>query len=125
MTDWSVLIVDDRQDNRESLAQFLEMHGIKAHVAASGNQVIRMLAYLNPTFILTDLNMPDMSGWQILQAIRTNPQTAMLPVIAITGNADIRQTALKSGFDGFIEKPVSIDTIVSDLYQFVSHKLTA
>jgi two-component system CheB/CheR fusion protein len=125
LVDWSVLIIDDRDDNRESLAQFLELYGIKAHVAVSGSQALRMLSDLHPTFILTDINMPGMDGWQILHAIRTNPHTANLPVIAITGSVEIRDTALQSGFDGFVGKPVSIETIVSDLFNMVSPTLTA
>ena len=104
MMDWSVLI-------------------IQAHVADSGEQGLAMLEELQPTFVLTDIKMAGMDGWQTLQAIRRNPTTQSLPVIAITGNVSVREAALENGFDGFIAKPVSIDTIIADIYHAVDEKI--
>lgn len=123
MAGWTVLIIDDRYDNRDSLAQFLELYGIRTYVADGGEQALAMLEDLEPTFVLTDLKMSGIDGWQTLQAIRANSNTKALPVIAITGNVSARDIALEKGFDGFIGKPISVETIIPDIYNIVSQKI--
>jgi CheY-like chemotaxis protein len=61
--------------------------------------------------------MPVMDGWQMLEKVRENPETAHIPTIALTAHADglDQEQALAKGFDGIIVKPFRIDTLISEI----------
>ena len=116
-TEWTVLIVDDERDNLDVISRLLTFLGATVKTAECGTEALDILKTVTPTFILSDLMMPDMDGWKLNKAIRSNPATATIPVIAITAstmNVD-RFMALGSGFDGYIAKPFSISTFLMEI----------
>jgi two-component system cell cycle response regulator DivK len=118
---WVVLIVDDEPDNRTIAETVLSFSGAKVHTAIHGADGLKMLGAITPSFVLLDLSMPVMDGWEMLKQIRANPKTQMIPVIALTAHAmsGDRERALEAGFDGYIAKPFRIGTFMSEL----SHEL--
>src|SRR5260370_30284604 len=83
------------------------MGGGEVIVADSGKACMRSLAQRIPTFVLLDITMPDMSGVDVLQAIRQQAAMQQLPVIALTAKAmsGDREKLLAAGFTGYISKP--------------------
>src|SRR5437868_3350390 len=121
MSDFSkhtILVVDDEPDNLEVFKAALEMlHDATVYVAASGDEAVSLLATKHPTIIVTDLSMPRMDGYALLHLLRKNPETAKLPIIAITAHAMLgdRERIMDAGFDGYISKPFDIRTLGDDL----------
>ena len=85
--------------------------------AESGPKGLELLRAEKPTFLLLDIQLPVMSGWEVLETIRKDDQLKDLPVIAVTAHAMFgdKEKALKAGFDGYITKPISPMTFVSEI----------
>ena len=114
---WTVLIVDDEPDNRTIAETVLSFSGAKVHTAVHGVDGLKLLEDLTPSFVLLDLSMPVMDGWEMLKQIRANVKTQTIPVIALTAHAMAgdRERALEAGFDGYIAKPFRLGTFMSEL----------
>jgi CheY-like chemotaxis protein len=104
------------------ISKILGFYDIQVHVARHGGDCLAMLEQLEPTLIVTDLAMPHMDGWQTLAALRANPNTRHIPVVAITAyhSTDLAEDALKAGFDAYFPKPVDPRSFVQNLAEIVS-----
>lgn len=103
----TVLIVDDEYAGRETLQSVLEGEGYQLEMAENGFQAIEKAKALLPDVILLDVMMPGMTGFEVCQRIRNDPQVAEIPIIILTA-LDDRESLLKSlkaGADDFISKP--------------------
>jgi len=102
-----VLIVDDEYAGRETLQSVLEGEGYQLEMAENGLQAIEKAKRLSPDVILLDVMMPGMTGFEVCQRIRNDPQIAEIPIIVLTALDDRESllTALKAGADDFISKP--------------------
>lgn len=114
---WSVLLVEDEYDSVQMVSKILSYHGIQVQVARTGAEGLSMLNHYHPTLIVTDLAMPGMDGWEVLSAIRANPATTHIPVVAITAyhSLAVAEEATSFGFDGYFPKPVNPRTFVQAL----------
>lgn len=122
LSKWEVLIVEDEPDNREIASAVLEYHGAIVHAAEDGVKGLEVLKTLDPTFILLDLSMPNMDGWEMLRHIRANPATSHIMVIAVTAHAmtGIKELVLEAGFNGYISKPFRFDTFLQQIKDCLS-----
>jgi len=104
-----VLVVDDDELNRDLLARRLDKAGHLAHTAASGEQVLGLLAKHRYDLVLLDIMMAKMDGFTILQQIRQQPSLAQLPVIMVSALSDSASVArsLELGANDYITKPVN------------------
>jgi cyclic di-GMP phosphodiesterase len=102
-----VLIVDDEYAGRETLQSILEGEGYRLEMAENGAQAIEKARQYLPDVILLDVMMPGMTGFEVCQRIRSDPQIAEIPIIMLTALDDRESllTALKAGADDFISKP--------------------
>jgi len=102
-----VLIVDDEYIGRETLQSVLEGEGYELEMAENGLQAIEKAKQLLPDVILLDVMMPGMTGFEVCQRIRSDPQIAEIPIIILTALDDRESllNALKAGADDFISKP--------------------
>ena len=102
-----VLIVDDEYIGRETLQSILEGEGYELEMAENGLQAIEKAKQLLPDVILLDVMMPGMTGFEVCQRIRNDPQIAEIPIIILTALDDRESllNALKAGADDFISKP--------------------
>jgi len=103
-----VLVVDDDEDLRFIVARMLAKEGIETDEAAN---VKELFAYLDdggaPDLILLDLTMPGPSGWKVFPQLQSNPKTATIPVIVVTGHDDpeFKAAAKSRGAAGYLTKP--------------------
>lgn len=118
----SCLVIDDDEDCCCLYENYFERIGIKCLIALKGSQGIEMAQQHSPDIILCDINMPEISGSEILKALRANSLFAGTPIIAQTAHAlkDDREKYLNQGFDGYLSKPVSIDK----LKELIHHHFT-
>jgi len=103
-----VFVVDDNPLNLELVTDVLEAAGHVVRRASSGPEALAAVRQNSPDLILMDIGLPGMDGYAVLRALRGDPGTADIPVVALTAYAmagDERQ-ARESGFDGYITKPI-------------------
>lgn len=117
MSEWVVLIVDDEPDNLAVAKKVLSFSGAEVHTAANGRDGLAQLANLEPTFILLDLSMPEMDGWEMFKQVRSSARTEHIPIIALTAHAmsGDRERVLEAGFDGYIAKPFRLSTFMAEV----------
>ena len=115
--DCRVLLVDDDEVIRAVYAEVLRRHGCEVAVAADGAECPGAARELRPTVVLMDLRMPGTDGWEALRLLRSDPETAPIPVVALTGDPSeaTRRRALEAGFDAFVEKAFTPDTLIRAL----------
>jgi two-component system cell cycle response regulator DivK len=116
-SNWNVLIVDDEPDNIGVLELVFGFHNMKVRTAQSGQAGLVLLREEIPTFILVDIQMPDMTGYELFNRIRENPDWATVPVIAITAHtmSGDAEKILEAGFNGYIAKPVNVMTLLEEV----------
>lgn len=118
----SILYIDDDAANRLLVNRILTASGFGYSEADNAREGINMAAEQRPDLILMDISMPDMDGLTATREIRSTPGIANTRVIALTANAmpGDREMILAAGCDGYISKPIDIDTFVDDLMGFLT-----
>jgi CheY-like chemotaxis protein len=116
-----IVIADDNETNLVFMAFLLEALGHTAIPAVSGEAALELTCSEHPDLVLLDLHMPGLDGFDTLRAIRRQPATRDLPVIAVTALAMVgdRETALAAGFDGYISKPIQPRLFASQINPFL------
>ncbi len=116
---YRILIVDDRIDNRGVLQGLLEPLGFEVLPAHHGQAAWQMLQQQQVDLVITDLLMPVMDGFQLLQQLKSHPSTAGIPVIASSASViEFQQSKSRAlGFADFLPKPVEAKTLVYLLEQ--------
>lgn len=117
MRDWTVVIVDDEPDNVNVAQKVLTYNGAKVHIARNGLEGLALLNQVRPTFVLLDLSMPEMDGWEMLRQARSQNLLQGIPIIALTAHAMAgdKERVLEAGFNGYIAKPFRIDSFLADI----------
>jgi two-component system, chemotaxis family, sensor kinase CheA len=102
----SILVVDDALTIRELQRSILERAGFDVQVAVDGKHALSALAEAPVDLVLTDIEMPNMDGFALTEAIRAHPTLANIPVLILSSrsSADDRQRGLDAGADGYIQK---------------------
>ncbi|MGS0980708.1 response regulator [Burkholderia glumae] len=111
----AVLVVDDNVWSRNLLAEHLRRLGVTAHVARGGTEALAMLRAHPIGIVMTDLDMPGMSGQALLATLRgADPHAIVIAVSASVGDDDV-EAGLRAGFDDYIGKPATFDVLSTAL----------
>jgi len=81
------LVVDDSMLVRYTVCRFLQERGFKVEAASNGKEALEILARVQPDLIVTDMQMPQMSGSELITALKSRVETANVPIIVVTGRA--------------------------------------
>ncbi len=102
------MVVDDDPDTVTVLSRYLQREGFAPIEAMSGPQCLKLVAEFHVDVILLDLMMPGMDGFEVVRALKSNPETAEIPIIMITARDDIdsRSEGMRVGVSDFLAKPV-------------------
>lgn len=124
LSDWNVLVVDDEPDNIGVIELVLGFHQARVRTASSGQACLAMMREEIPTLLLLDIQMPEMSGFELLAIVRTTPDWAHIPAIAVTAHAmrGDEERIIESGFDGYIPKPVNALSLADELVEMLKIK---
>jgi CheY-like chemotaxis protein len=108
-----VLVIEDSTDSREMLVHLLGHEGFAATGAADGIEGFETARRLVPDLIITDLQMPRMTGVDLIRQVRDDPATSNIPVLVMTaaGSGDARE-AMDAGASAFVLKPLNIDSLI-------------
>ena len=105
-----ILIVEDNEKNRKLERDVLQFKGYRTIECESAEEAIGLARDRHPALILMDIQLPGMNGMEALSALRSDPQTRDIPVIAVTASAmtQDRQKIMAAGFDDYQRKPLDI-----------------
>jgi two-component system chemotaxis response regulator CheY len=116
----TILIVDDSPTMTLSVKSALEMNGFSVQSASDGVQALSKLkGGFKPDLIITDINMPNMGGFELIQAVRVLPGFRFVPILTLTTESDAskRDQGKKLGATGWLVKPVSGAQLVGVIKQ--------
>jgi CheY-like chemotaxis protein len=119
---WSVLVVDDEEDSLDVASRLLRIAGAQVYMATNGVEALALIRKYRPDFVLSDLSMPEMDGWQLMHTLNNDRTTAHIPVIALTAHAMTgdRERALAAGFVNHITKPLDVDKFIQHLLNILT-----
>ena len=119
-----VLVADDEPDSREFVAFVLEQAGATVLTATNAADVLTLLMQATPNVLLSDIGMPEMDGYMLMQQVRALPteQGGQVPAIALTAYAGEinQQQALAAGFQRHLTKPIEPEALVSAIAQITA-----
>jgi two-component system, cell cycle response regulator DivK len=115
-----VLVVEDNELNLKLFCDLLFVRNYEVIISKDGVEVVNIAQEQHPDLILMDIQLNGISGIDLIKELKTNPSTAMIPIIAITAFAMKNDEAkiLASGCDLYLAKPVSIDLFFDALNKF-------
>jgi signal transduction histidine kinase len=116
-----IIYVEDDAPSRLLVTQVLDIAGYEVVEAEDGMEGIRLAQELMPDLILMDINMPGLDGYAAATKIKSMPGLAETPIIAVTANVveGDRERALTAGCDGYLPKPIDVDTLPGQISEFL------
>ncbi len=117
----TILIIDDEPDSLEVAETLLEDLDVVVLTATNGAEGLAIAIEKQPDYVISDLSMPEMSGWEFIEAMKKDRATMEIPVIALTAHAmpNDRVKAIAAGFHNFLTKPLNPETFVNDFIRVV------
>lgn len=124
LSQWTVVIVDDEPDNVGVVELVFQFHGATVRTATNGADCLKLIEDALPTVLLVDIQMPVMSGYELLQIIRARAEWQTLPVVAVTAQTkdEDRGKIMSAGFDGYIGKPINVTTLADEIIHIVGRR---
>ena len=112
-----ILLVEDNEMNRDMLSRRLMRKDYTVVIAVDGQQGVDRAIAERPDIVLMDMSLPVMDGWTATQSLKANPDTAGIPVIALTAHAmsGDREKALAAGCDDYDTKPVDLPRLLEKM----------
>ena len=116
-----ILYVEDNPDNRSLIRRVLEAEDYIIVEAVNASQALEKLEDGNIDLVLMDINMPDMDGYTLTAKIKAISKFSKIPIVAVTANVmrGDREKSLGAGCDGYIQKPIDIDTLSQQIERFI------
>jgi two-component system cell cycle response regulator DivK len=116
-----ILVVEDNPKNLKLVRDVLLFSGYEVIEATSGEEGVRLATETVPDLILMDLQLPGIDGAEALRQIRASENARAVPIVAVTASAmdGDRERAYASGFDGYVEKPISIRSLPQQVRDFL------
>lgn len=113
----NLLLVEDNDMLQDILSSRLEMRGYTVSVTDNGLEALKVISTTPPDLILMDMSLPYMNGWDTTKALKADPQTRHIPIIALTAHAlaSDRQRGLDAGCDEYETKPVRFDRLLEKI----------
>lgn len=121
----TILVVDDFASIRQFVCETLERKGYGTLGANNGNEAYSILSQnlSHVSLVLTDYNMPDCTGFELLKKIKSNPETSNVPVVFLTteSNPDKMRSAKEAGLAAWIKKPYRAESFFAQIENAIGH----
>ena len=116
-----ILLVEDNEMNRDMLSRRLIRKGYEVVVSEDGAKGVAMAASEHPDLILMDMSLPVLDGWEAARKLRQAPETAAIPIIALTAHAMAgdRNKALEAGCDDYDTKPIELPRLLEKIQRLL------
>jgi len=116
-----ILLVEDNEMNRDMLSRRLAKRGYTLAIAVDGGAGVALAKAEKPDLILMDMSLPVIDGWDATKQVKADPETAKIPIIALTAHAmeSDRLKALEAGCDDFDTKPVELARLIGKIEELL------
>ena len=115
-----ILVVDDSDDTREMMAKLLELESFTVVTAEDGCIGLDVAAMERPDLIITDINMPNLNGIEMIKMLRKQPEFGRVPILAITAyGSSVADEAIEAGADRATTKPIEFETLIDGIKQLL------
>jgi CheY-like chemotaxis protein len=117
----TILLAEDNPESRYLFCFILAKAGCEVLQAQNGVEAVEKSKNLVPDLIIMDIQMPVMDGYEAVSLMRKDPRLEKTPIVGLSAfaMATDREKALKHGFNGYIEKPIELDTFVKELSTYL------
>ena len=118
----TILIVEDNELSMRLFSDLLQANGYDTIQSFDGSDAIELAKKKQPNLIIMDIQLPEISGIEITNLIKSDPRLAHIPIIAVTAFASKgnKESIMKSGFSAYITKPVSIPNFLECVANFTA-----
>lgn len=117
----TILIVEDSALNRKLVETVLQPYGYHLLIAVNGEEGVEVATREKPDLILMDVQMPKLSGYDATRILKAQPETARIPIVALTAHAmeGERERAASAGCDGYLTKPIDTRIFPDQVRQYL------
>ena len=117
----TILYVEDNPENRSLIRRVLESEDYSVVEAINASEALDKLEHGVIDLILMDINMPDMDGYTLTAKIKAIQKFSKIPIVAVTANVmrGDREKSLEAGCNGYIQKPIDIDTLSQQIERYI------
>ncbi|MFY9558014.1 MAG: response regulator [Blastocatellia bacterium] len=116
-----ILVVEDNLDTRELIHLHLSIEGFTVVIAANGREGLYMAGAERPDLIITDVNMPEVSGIDMVKQLRTNPELEKTPILVLTAfGREEMDEGIRAGADRAMNKPVHLDALMDEVRELLA-----
>src|SRR3954447_20436585 len=122
-----ILIVEDNEMNRDMLSRRLARKGYVVEIAVDGGEGVARARATLPDLILMDMSLPVLDGWDATRQIKAVPETAAIPIIALTAHAMAgdREQALAAGCDDYDTKPIDLPRLLGKIEALLARRASS
>ena len=122
---FEILIVEDSPTQAERLRRLIQARSYRVRVAANGRLALEAIRERKPHLVLSDIIMPEMNGYDLCRAIKTDPALEDIPVILVTALNDAKDIirGIECGADNFVRKPYAEDYLLSRISQMLANQV--
>lgn len=115
------LVIEDNEDNMNLITFILKKNGYSTVLAENGRRGVELAIQERPDFIILDIQLPDIDGYEVLRLIRGSAADGKVPIIAMTSFAmsGDREKLLNAGCSGYIEKPIEPETVMTEIEKII------
>jgi CheY-like chemotaxis protein len=113
-----ILVIEDDHEVRAFLGDALRDEGYQVLLAESGEAALEHLTTVQPDLITTDLNLPGIGGGQLIQALRQQPAAEKVPIIVVSGEANI-EISVREPIQAVVPKPFNLEKLLSTIRTFL------
>ena len=106
-----ILLVDDSHDSRVMTSALLALCSCEVLIAHNGQEALEIAQQYQPDFILLDIRMPGMNGYEVAAELRKTFPPHKMQIIALSGYPEDRALLLEAGFDSYLPKPIAIGAL--------------
>jgi len=116
------LVIEDNRDNLRLISYALNRGGYEVISAETGEAGVELALKENPSFVIVDINLPGIDGFEVMQRIRQAETSRTVPIIAITSHAMFgdREKIIASGCNSYFEKPIDPLTIMDKIHEIIN-----
>ena len=116
-----ILVVEDNEDNMRLVRFILKKRGHEVIEAGDGTEGVALAVQEKPDLILMDIQLPDIDGLEAMKRIRASEADSDIPIIALTSYAmpGDREKALAAGCNGYITKPIDVETFMAEIEKYL------
>ena len=116
-----ILYIEDNPDNRMLVYRVLRAEGFDIHSVPDGTAGLNFLEEQIPNLILMDINLPEIDGYTMTNLLKSRPELANVPIIALTANVmkGDREKSYEAGCDGYLQKPINVDLLGNQIRSYL------